>query len=138
MKARLLGKELAKVANSMPRSQFLRISRKVTGDIERPALEMDLSIATPALSSQVPATMRDNEVQEVPDDPCEVAPECRAEGKETGLNLSSDFHDRFKREPFLKGQLCCGRNPCALWECGSDCLGDPVCSAVQVQCVFGE
>ena len=53
----------------MPRSQCLRITRKVSRDIEGPVLDMDLSIATPAVSQQVPSTLLDNEVLEVPDDP---------------------------------------------------------------------
>ena len=65
----LLEKELVKVANSMPRSQFLRITRKVSGDIEGPALDLDLCTTTQAVPPQVPSTLLDNEVQEVVDDP---------------------------------------------------------------------
>ena len=83
---------------------------RLLGILERPALEMDLSIATPALSSQVPATMRDNEVQEVPDDPFGVTPEGRAEGEETGLNLS-DFHDRFQTRALFKRTTLLPRGP---------------------------
>ena len=45
----LHGKELVKVANSMPRSQFLRVTRKVSGDIEGPATDMDLCTTTQAV-----------------------------------------------------------------------------------------
>ena len=65
----LLEKELVKVANSMLESPFLRITREVSWDIDRPVLEMDLSIAAPALSQQVPSTLLDNEMPEVLDDP---------------------------------------------------------------------
>ena len=86
----LLEKELVKVANSMPRSQFWRITRKVSRDIEGPATDKDLCHTTQAVPAQVPSS------------------------------------------------LCYGRNPCAFWECGPDCVGNLVRSAAQVQCFLGE
>ena len=56
IEAMLLEKELVKVANSMS-----QCSRKVSMDIEGPVLDMDLSIATPAVSQQVPSTLLDTE-----------------------------------------------------------------------------
>ena len=57
----LLEKELVKVASSMPGSQFLRITRKVSREIEGPAIDMDLCTATHL--PQVPSTLMDNELQ---------------------------------------------------------------------------
>ena len=68
-KAILLEKELVKIANSMPRSQFLRNYTKVSTDIEGPALDMDLCTTSQPVHPQVLSTLLDNEVQEVIDDP---------------------------------------------------------------------
>ena len=80
MKASLLEKELVKVANSMPWSQFLRTTRKVTRDIERPRARDGAKYCYTCCILASSFTLRDNEVQEVPDDPfgndsnCFVAP----------------------------------------------------------------
>ena len=52
-KSMLLGKELVKVANSMPKAQFLRTTRKVSGDIEGSVNDMDLCAATQVVLSPV-------------------------------------------------------------------------------------
>ena len=68
-KAMLLEKELVKEARSILRSQFLRITRKVSRDIERPATEKDPCTTTQAVLPQVPSALLDNEVHEVVHDP---------------------------------------------------------------------
>ena len=64
---------------------------------------------------------------------CFVTPGGRAEGKET--DLSSDFNDRFQREPFLKDNFVVAGIPVPSGNADLTASGTPLCSAVQVQCV---
>ena len=140
-KAMLLEKELVKVANNMPRSQFLRITRKASWDIEGPALDMDLCTTTQSVSPQVPSTLLDNEAPEVLDNPfgndlndlvsTPVGWQRSRERNQTDLNLSSDFNDRFKREPFLKDNFVVAGIPVHSGNADLAASGTPVCSAVE-------
>ena len=52
----LFEKELLKVANSMLEAQLLRITRKASRDIERPAIHMDLFTTAQAVLPQGSST----------------------------------------------------------------------------------
>ena len=67
-----------------------------------------------------------------------MAPGCRAEEQETALNLSSDYNDRFEREPFLKDNFVVAGVLVRSGNADLIASRTPVRSAVQVHCVPGE
>ena len=58
-KSMLLEKELVRVANSMPKAHFLRITRKVSRDIEGSANDMDLCATTQVVPTPVHSALQE-------------------------------------------------------------------------------
>ena len=60
-KSMLTEKELVRVAISMPKAEFLRITRKLTRDISGSAIDLDLCTTTPVVLTPVLLVRQENE-----------------------------------------------------------------------------